>query len=211
MLMEVVEMKSCFRCKKEFPKTLEYFHRKRQHEFTSNCRKCTAEILKIKYHNNPEYLQKMKENSKKTRIKNREKIIKYLNEYYQLHKEEAKANAIIYRKEHAEELKVTKQRKRAEKRKLPRTLNIAQWRLIIQEFNNRCAYCGEEKNLTHDHFIPISKKGGYTDLNIIPACFNCNSSKNAGDFKEWYPRQSFYSKEREEKVYQYLRTGVMQL
>jgi 5-methylcytosine-specific restriction endonuclease McrA len=59
------------------------------------------------------------------------------------------------------------------------THTFAQWLAKCDEFDQRCAYCGEAKSLTRDHRIPISR-GGTNDIdNIVPACALCNSRKRA--------------------------------
>lgn len=58
--------------------------------------------------------------------------------------------------------------------------------------------------LTQDHFLPLSKGGEYTVNNIIPACKNCNCSKQDKDFSEWYSKQEFYRKERELKILEHV-------
>lgn len=92
------------------------------------------------------------------------------------------------------------------KRKTPKTmqLTIKQWIDCIKEFDKKCAYCGKEKKLTQEHFIPLSKGGEYSINNIIPVCGSCNSSKQDRDFFKWYPKQPFYSKSRETKILKYL-------
>lgn len=56
---------------------------------------------------------------------------------------------------------------------------------LLEKFENKCAYCNENKADTFDHIIPISK-GGKTELdNIVPACRFCNSSKNNQDVWKW--------------------------
>ena len=83
-------------------------------------------------------------------------------------------------------------------------MTLKQWNYIKGKFNNKCAYCGEEKLLEQEHFIPVNKGGEYTSNNIIPACKHCNSSKQDSNFFEWYPKQDFYSKEREEFILNHL-------
>lgn len=68
------------------------------------------------------------------------------------------------------------------------------------KFDNKCAYCGSDKNLTEDHFIPIAKGGSHRIENIIPACKKCNIRKNAQSPESWYKKQSFYSIDRWEKI-----------
>lgn len=61
------------------------------------------------------------------------------------------------------------------------TLTLAEWIEILAEHNGVCFYCktyfGEF--LTIDHRIPLSKQGGHTRDNVIPACHSCNTSKQA--------------------------------
>mgnify|MGYP003489420683 CR=1 FL=1 len=75
---------------------------------------------------------------------------------------------------------------------------------IKLEFNNKCAYCGKEKPLSQEHFVALSKGGEFTINNIIPSCQNCNSSKRATDFFEWYPKFKHYSKKREQIILKFL-------
>ncbi|MDD4566147.1 MAG: HNH endonuclease [Eubacteriales bacterium] len=85
------------------------------------------------------------------------------------------------------------------------TLTKRQWEIIKRMFNHSCAYCGKElKNLTQDHFIPLSAGGGYDANNIIPCCKSCNSSKQNKDFFEWYPVQPFYDPRRKYEIVEYL-------
>lgn len=92
------------------------------------------------------------------------------------------------------------------KKMLPFDFSLSDWEVCLDYFDNSCAYCGDkESDLEKEHFIPVSKGGGYTKDNIIPACSFCNSSKLNRDFKDWYPGKLFYSKERELSIYKYLK------
>ena len=53
-----------------------------------------------------------------------------------------------------------------------------QWGYLLEAWNGQCAYCGSEENITIDHVVPISAKGGHTMGNVVPACLSCNSAKN---------------------------------
>lgn len=71
---------------------------------------------------------------------------------------------------------------KARKLSLPDTLTSEQWIAIQAAYNYRCAYCGcKPKLLTQDHVIPLSKGGGTTADNIVPACGHCNYSKGNRD------------------------------
>ncbi|MGH2080253.1 HNH endonuclease [Aerococcus urinaeequi] len=99
--------------------------------------------------------------------------------------------------------KLNKQKRRHE-RVDKNFISLNDWERAKEHFNHRCAYCRKETKLTYDHFIPLSKGGFLSVENTIPCCKSCNSSKNNRDFHEWYPKQSSYSLENENRVYEYL-------
>ena len=135
---------------------------------------------------------------------NKDKLIKYSRKYYQRNKDRiAEYNKDYYEKNKEKAFEYAIKRKHRI-RKLPCSLTLSEWNNIKEKFDNKCAYCGEERKLTQEHFIPLSKGGEYTINNIIPACRSCNCSKKDRDFFEWYPEQSFYSKTRENKILEYL-------
>lgn len=141
--------------------------------------------------------EKIKVSNKKYKEKNRDNLLELKNQYRKENREQIAEKQSIYRKENRSKCNVYSQKRRSSKKQLPHTLTVEQWILIQAKFNNKCAYCGEEKPLTQDHFIPLSKGGEYTHNNIIPACRSCNASKHDSDFFEWYSKQEYYSKERE--------------
>lgn len=106
-------------------------------------------------------------------------------------------------------------KRRARKKELEASLNKYQWMECKKYFDNKCCYCGNEGKLQQEHFIPLSKGGEYTINNIVVACKTCNCNKSDKDFFEWYPKQSFYSKKREQKILKYLnydtKTKIQQL
>lgn len=83
-------------------------------------------------------------------------------------------------------------------------LSTDDWNEILLSFYNSCAYCGESKKMQQDHVVPITKGGNHTKTNVVPACVNCNTSKNNRDMSVWYIKQPFYSKEREDKIVEWL-------
>lgn len=100
-------------------------------------------------------------------------------------------------------LKTNHQKRRHQKRD-DFALTNEQWKETLSYFDNKCAYCGNESEVTYDHFHPFSKGGDFMKGNIIPSCRSCNSSKNADYFHEWYPKQTFYSADRESKILKYI-------
>lgn len=78
------------------------------------------------------------------------------------------------------------------------------WRICMKHFGYKCAYCGDKKPLSQDHFVALSKGGNYTVDNIIPACKSCNSSKHDKDFARWFPHYKHYCADREAEIFEYL-------
>lgn len=81
------------------------------------------------------------------------------------------------------------------------------WKNCLIYFGGCCAYCGStprrNKKMTKDHLKPISKGGLTSPDNIIPACFSCNSSKGAEDFKEWFMKQPYFSQDRLNTIFKW--------
>jgi 5-methylcytosine-specific restriction endonuclease McrA len=65
------------------------------------------------------------------------------------------------------------------------TLTPVQWEAILELYGNSCAYCGKPGKMTVDHVVPVSRGGGTTPDNVVPACKSCNSSKGARTPQEW--------------------------
>jgi hypothetical protein len=148
--------------------------------------------------------EKIKQYKKRYAEQNKDKIKEQSRQYYLENKDERCNKANIWRKANPEKRSVSAQKRRSLQKELPSTLTLEQWKTIKECFNNKCAYCGKESELTQDHFIALSNNGEYTKNNIVPACINCNCSKSDSDFFAWYPKQPFYSKKREQKILKYL-------
>lgn len=117
-----------------------------------------------------------------------------------------------WRKNNADKLRGYCHKRRAMKENLVNDLTEEQWQFALEFFGHSCAYCGksEEENreesgwaLEREHVVPLTKGGGYTATNIIPACRKCNGSKFNSDFDEWYPQQDFFSQERYDRIIAY--------
>ncbi|NVC93102.1 HNH endonuclease [Vibrio natriegens] len=61
------------------------------------------------------------------------------------------------------------------------------WQATKAYFNQKCAYCGEPKELVIEHAIPINKVylGEHRLGNLVPSCRECNSAKASKDFREF--------------------------
>jgi hypothetical protein len=54
----------------------------------------------------------------------------------------------------------------------------AEWEALCAKYDHRCLCCGEQKKLTADHIVPLSRLGKNTIDNIQPLCHSCNSHKH---------------------------------
>ena len=78
-------------------------------------------------------------------------------------------------------------------------------REIIDSWDGACAYCGcEPEKITLDHVIPKVKGGMTVRGNLVPACAECNVSKNHCDVWAWYHAQRFHTAAREERIRSWL-------
>lgn len=68
------------------------------------------------------------------------------------------------------------------------------WRNSIKEhWNYKCAYCGNEEDLTLDHITPKIKGGTDRITNLLCSCRSCNLSKGHEYWSDWYKRQEFFT------------------
>lgn len=53
------------------------------------------------------------------------------------------------------------------------------WLTLLAKYDYRCVYCGtRDQVLEQDHVIPLVQNGVHSLENIVPACRQCNASKN---------------------------------
>ncbi len=175
--------RKCRRCGKVLPKTIHYFYlNKSWNNFFGVCKKCSIDIQKTPH------------------VKKRRKV------FYSKHKEEIMLKAKEWRQTSRGKLslRIRNHIKQQKRKRLPYFYTKDLWLQCVDYFEGKCCYCGQEEKLEHEHFIPFSKDGEYTRNNILPACRRCNFLKGKKDFFDWYPNQSFYSKQREKKILNYL-------
>ena len=185
-------LKTCNKCGLEL--TIDNFqkHKSRKDGLQSICKECMKKTHKAYYE------------------QNKEERIKYATDYRIENKVDmSEKEKIRYRIKNPKILspndgRTARQIRKARLHNLPSTLTTIEWQSIKSTFNNRCVYCGEEKPLVQEHFIPLSKGGEYTSNNIIPSCSFCNGSKFNKDFFKWYPKFKYYSIKREQIILKYL-------
>ena len=98
--------------------------------------------------------------------------------YYARHREERLAQSAAYHREHPEIGLARWQNYRARKRAAVGSFTPAEWLALVEQYGGRCAYCGESGALEADHRVPLSRGGGNTIDNILPACRVCNARKH---------------------------------
>jgi 5-methylcytosine-specific restriction endonuclease McrA len=87
----------------------------------------------------------------------------------------------LWKSQNKDRVNLIGQKRRAALRGAPvNDFTFEQWNAKKKLYGFRCVYCGKKKKLTQDHLRPLSKGGGHTDLNIVPACGPCNSRKKDG-------------------------------
>jgi 5-methylcytosine-specific restriction endonuclease McrA len=112
------------------------------------------------------------------RAKHREKGRAHSAAWRLAHPEQAKANILAWQRAHSDKVAVIKHRRRARLANAESTLTASEWQGILEYFDYRCAYCLRRvRALQQEHVIPISKGGGHTAANVVPACGQCNISK----------------------------------
>lgn len=206
--------KRCPRCERDFPATTQYFYKNAHgsNGLHSICKECKDSNSRLYYSKNKKHYEKHRmrwllENPDYYTDyynKNKKKILKQGQLWYEQNKEKHHALMKKHRYNNKEKNLFYVKKRMAIKINLPATLSGKQWQKIKNDFNNKCAYCGEELFLEQEHFIPVSKGGEYTHNNIIPACRRCNGSKNNKLFFEWYPEYRYYDKNRENFILKYL-------
>jgi len=75
------------------------------------------------------------------------------------------------------------------------TMSDRDWDTLLQEFDIRCAFCGEgatreNRGIVPDHLVPVTDHGELVLGNVVPACQTCNDSRGNRDWRE-YLRERF--------------------
>jgi 5-methylcytosine-specific restriction endonuclease McrA len=83
-------------------------------------------------------------------------------------------------------VQIRHERRRANLNNAENTLTLGEWRETLESYNGFCVYCNKKSDkLQQDHIVPLSKGGGHTKENVVPACPSCNSSKGNRPLLIW--------------------------
>lgn len=163
------------------------------------CIECTKQRTEKWFKNNPE----------KRRIyleKNRNYFYRCAVRWREANPDKVKDSLERYKKT---EKGITSQRRGRSKRRVgiaqvhSAHYETAELMNVCEKFDWTCAWCStkiNQKLLTIDHFLAISKGGSDCIGNLLPACISCNSSKSNSDPKTWFESRSFYTKTRWQKI-----------
>jgi hypothetical protein len=179
----------CSECAKKFAKEYHYREDIQQKTYKYN-RSEEVKQRRRKYESEPDYKARKSEYDTKPE----RRAIK--NEYQR--REDVKARKREYYKqpEVKKQTAIHKLRRRSRELSVEHTLTAQEWKRALEYFDNCCAVCGCSKSKTRtiaiDHWMPLSKGGATTALNIVPLCHSlkgdqngCNNLKNARLPEKW--------------------------
>lgn len=182
------------------------FSNRKRNKFNKErvCKECKSNYMKEYFNDNKD---RFRENSKRWRSENKERDKDNHMKWLEKNKDYVIERNSKYRKEHKDELKENRKRfdntyngdayKINNKSKIRYGNDVGevtgeQYKEMMEFFNNKCAYTGEEFDSTvHrlrktiDHIIPLSQGGKNVIWNIVPCTKSANSSKNKRSLDEW--------------------------
>lgn len=200
-------VKNCSKC--GINKSLvEFYWRNDQQRHRADCKDCCRKYNKAyndrRYAEDPNYWKRYdhrkrlanpelyrtlaRRNSRLRRLINPQPPLEAERRYRARHPDRVKAAHKKWTSNNLEWYRNKEQRRKAQSAKVELTLTEEHWQEILIEYDFRCAYCDNNEQLTQDHVVPLSRGGGYTIENIVPACKPCNSSKKNQTPTEWAGR-----------------------
>lgn len=123
--------------------------------------------------------EKSKEYQKKYRQENKDKINAYHRKYYTTVGRE-KMNEIRRKWSKTPNGRLMSQKKGYKRRSILKNIGVhsnEEWLLVVDKQKGLCNICKEQKKLTKDHIIPLTKGGMNTIDNIQGLCHSCNARK----------------------------------
>lgn len=214
----------CRECKSSYNKTHyddnKEYKKEMSKKYSQQNKEKRKEQNKQYYENNKEEINRKrkeyyKENkeielrkNKEYQEKHREKIKEQRKEYYEENKDRLKEEKKVYYKNnpHINFNNSAKRRKREENQ--GNGISKEQWLEMMEFFNWKCAYSGitlDKNNRSIDHIVALNNNGEHEIWNCIPMYMPYNSSKNTNNILEWYIQQEFFSEERLNKIYEWVK------
>lgn len=119
---------------------------------------------------------KSKENRSKRLSSQREHINERQRKYWKNHPGLKKYHS-DYAKAHPEIGRQAVNRRRVRKMSAAGYHTAEEWKVLCDNCKNTCLSCNQQKPLTKDHIVPLSRGGTDWIDNIQPLCNSCNASK----------------------------------
>lgn len=154
--------KVCVACTRLLPASEFYPCKYQKHGLRSLCKKCTNKDSVARVRGDKTVLAK----NRQWRMRNAEKYATIRKASEQKHKAKHRfeRNQRSSRRYHSITFK--------------HRIRESDWKALVFLFGGRCLLCGEDKKLTVDHIIPVTRYGYHEISNIQPLCLSCNSSKH---------------------------------
>ena len=170
-------------------------------EYRKNNSELVKEIDKNRYNKRKDYF-------KEYYVNNKNDILEYSHKYYFKNRNSIIEKTKLYRLSPKGKAKFFNlhHNKKIKQSEISKGITEEQWIEIMQYFNFQCAYSGihlSDDIQSLDHIIPLSKGGVNEIWNLVPMLKDYNSKKHNKDMPQWYQQQSFFSKERLEKIYKW--------
>lgn len=118
-------------------------------------------------------------------LSHKDEVLKKGKEYRDTHVKERQETCRRWWKNNPEKANAIVERRRARKLALDLGFDDDDWEVVKKIFDYKCAYCGEVRKLTQDHFVPLSKQGPHVIWNMVAACMPCNYKKNRHAPEKW--------------------------
>lgn len=188
-------MKWCYKCEEWKPLARYYPDPRYRDGYKGECRDCRNLESKKWRKNNPnperdrEAARRWRENNPElARLRGREwaknnpdKARAKQRKYYPNYRERHLQRNREWRQANLEKARLNSQvrmaRYLARKHGAEGTFTTDEWQALRDYYGNKCLACNEQKPLTIDHIIPLSKGGRNDIANVQPLCMGCNSSK----------------------------------
>lgn len=119
---------------------------------------------------------------------NREVEIQRSIEYQSANREAVSERNRSYKRNNRERYSLHEHTRRARINGAAGTHTFEQWIGRLAFHGHRCRYCSTPltvRSATRDHMIPLIKGGTNWPSNLVPACFSCNSRKQARTFTQY--------------------------
>lgn len=138
----------------------------------------------------PEVLTRSQRN---WRINHKERVQEYTRKYRASHRDAIKKRTNQYRNRNKDKVKHWRALRKYRERGAPGSHSHVEWLEKCSLSSWLCFYCGtllDQKTVTRDHVVPISR-GGSNDIdNIVPCCSSCNSKKKDKAIEEFCAKEA---------------------